>query len=379
MASIDPVELTRTLVGFDTRNPDRTEQACADHLARLLNEHGFMVEDYAFAEDRPSLVAQLAGKGGKKKKAKRPLCFTGHMDTVPLGSQKWTVDPFKGEIRDGRLYGRGTSDMKAGVAAFVAAAIAEREAAEAGAGVTLVITAAEETGCEGALFLAAEKVLGEAGALVVAEPTSNRAMPGHKGALWLRATAAGVTAHGSMPEQGVNAAYKAARMLTKLEHFGFVVPPHPVMGAPTLNVGTVRSGLNVNSVPDRAEIGIDIRTVAGMSHRDLRTRLEAYLAPDLETLEPIVDLEAVWTDPEDAWIASVVAAAKAATGEEYEPGAMTYFTDAAPLARAYGGVPTIILGPGEAAMAHQTDEYCAVDRITEATGIYQSLIREWAG
>lgn len=378
MAAIDPVELTRTLLGFDTRNPEKTEKACAEHLGGLLEEHGFTVETHEFAKNRPNLVARLGG-AAKKRSRKAPICFTGHTDTVPLGATDWSVDPFKGEIKDGKLYGRGSSDMKAGVAAFVAAAIEERKAAEGGPGVVLVITAGEETGCEGARYLAEKKALGKAGAVVVAEPTSNRAMAGHKGALWLKATAAGVTAHGSMPEKGESAAYKAARMVTKLEHFGFAVPAHEAMGVPTLNVGTLKSGLNVNSVPDRAEIGIDIRTVAGMSHDQVRSRLEAYLAPDLDALEPIIDLEGVWTDPADPWVKTVAAAAREVTGEDQAPGAMTYFTDAAYLTPAYGTVPTVVLGPGEPAMAHQTDEYCVVDRIGEAATIYRALIRDWAG
>jgi hypothetical protein len=100
---------------------------------------------------------------------------------------------------------------------------------------------------------------GQAGALVVAEPTTNRPLCGHKGALWLKATTRGVTAHGSMPDKGVNAIYAAARAVGRLEAFDFNVARHPVMGAPTLNVGTLHGGLNLNSVPDRAEIGIDIR------------------------------------------------------------------------------------------------------------------------
>src|SRR6185437_16938244 len=117
--------------------------------------------------------------------------------------------PFGGEIVDGRLYGRGASDMKSGVAAFVAAAIAEAGRLADGSGVKLVVTAGEETGCEGAASLAASGRLGAAGALVVGEPTANQLFVGHKGALWLKAATAGATAHGSMPEQGDNAVYKA--------------------------------------------------------------------------------------------------------------------------------------------------------------------------
>jgi succinyl-diaminopimelate desuccinylase len=134
-----------------------------------------------------------------------------------------------------------------------------------------------EIGCEGAFHLARAGILGRAGAIVVAEPTSNAALVGHKGALWLRLTLKGVTAHGSMPHLGVNAAFKAARVLTALETFQFNVAPHPYLGSPTLNVGTVRAGLNVNSVPDFAEIGIDIRSIPGLDHSRIQEHLKAEL------------------------------------------------------------------------------------------------------
>ena len=132
--------------------------------------------------------------------------------------------------------------------------------------------------------------------MVVAEPTSNYPFVGHKGALWLRAKATGVTAHGSMPERGVNAIYKAARAVGKLEAFRFQNPPHDLMGQATLNVGTIRGGLNINSVPDEAPFAIDIRTVPTVNHRALLDELTRQLAPDV-SLETLMDLEAVYTAP----------------------------------------------------------------------------------
>ena len=140
--------------------------------------------------------------------------------------------------------------MKSGVAAFCVAATALANKLTGTPGVVLVITAGEEIGCAGAFDLARQKgVLGEAGAMVVAEPSSNRPLVGHKGALWLNAHTKGVTAHGSMPEEGDNAIYKAARVISKLEDFDFNVARHEMLGAPTLNVGTVHGGININSVP----------------------------------------------------------------------------------------------------------------------------------
>ncbi|CAN5308818.1 M20 family metallopeptidase [soil metagenome] len=372
---IDPIALSRELIALDTINPPGQELVCIQHLEAMLAAAGFTTEVHAFDDDRANLIARIGGRDGKP-----PLCFTGHVDTVPLGNAAWSVDPFAGAIMDGKLYGRGSSDMKCGVAAFVAAVcgIAD-QLIHAATGVVLVITAGEETGCEGALQLAKDGVLGAAGAIVVAEPTSNVAVVGHKGALWLRAITTGVTAHGSMPHLGVNAAYKAARVLTILEKFQFNVAPHPHLGSPTLNVGMVHAGLNVNSVPDRAEIGIDIRSIPGLDHARIREHLAAELGADV-TLEPIIDVGSVWTEPTDPWIRQVHEVVQQITGEipGVAPKTAPYFTDASALTPAFGNPPTIVLGPGEAAMAHQTDEYCEVDRIRVATEIYAALAVKWA-
>jgi succinyl-diaminopimelate desuccinylase len=245
---------------------------------------------------------------------------------------------------------------------------------------TLVLVAGEETGCEGAAHLArVPGALGEAGALVVGEPTGNRPVVGHKGALWLRARTRGVTAHGSMPKMGVNAVVKAARAVLALSDFRFEgVAPDPLLGEPTLNIGTLHGGLNVNSVPDEATIGIDIRTVPAQRHAELRAKIAALLGPEVE-LSPIVDLEGVRTAADDPFVQRVSEIVARATGERHAPGAATYFTDASVLTPAYGGVPTVVLGPGEMALCHQTDEHCRVDRIEQAVEAYVDLARGWCG
>lgn len=370
---IDPIALSRELVAFNTINPPGQELSCIRHLERILADAGLETSVHAFAPDRANLIARIGGKG-----AKPPLCFTGHVDTVPLGNATWSVDPFAGEIIDGKLYGRGTTDMKCGVAAFVAAICGMADQLRGTGGAMLAITAGEEIGCEGAFELARAGVLGKAGAIVVAEPTSNVAVVGHKGALWLKLILKGVTAHGSMPHLGVNAAYKAARAITLLEQFQFNVAPHLHLGSPTLNIGTVHAGLNVNSVPDRAEIGVDIRSIPGLAHERIKEQLSAELGEDV-TLETIVDVGAVWTDPSSPWIRQVCDTVQQLTGESSgpEPRTAPYFTDASVLTPAFGNPPTIILGPGEAGKAHQTDEYCAVDRIHAATEIYAALAAKW--
>ncbi|MBL94412.1 MAG: acetylornithine deacetylase [Magnetovibrio sp.] len=371
-SSIDAVELTKSLIGFKTINPPGNERACAEFLGNLLEDAGFAISYHEFAECRTNLVARIGSQTSKN-----PICFSGHIDTVPLGSTPWTVDPFSGETHEGKLFGRGSSDMKSGVAAFVAATIEISQDLEKGNGVILVITAGEETGCEGSYHLASlEGALGEAGSMVIAEPSYNQPWIGHKGALWLTARTTGVTAHGSMPEHGENAVYKAAHAISKLEDFDFNIARDEILGKPTLNVGTVQGGLNINSVPDLTEVGIDIRTTPNQDHDTIRSNLSSYLGEDVN-LESIVDVGGVLTDPNNEWMQEVFDIMANILGKPPETRAASYFTDASALTPAYGGIPTVILGPGEAAMAHQTDEYCMVDRIPEAVEAYIEIAKRW--
>ncbi len=370
MSAADAVELTRALLRFDTINPSSPEGPCALHLAGMLEGAGFRVSTHEFAPGRTSVVARC-GEGRRP-----PLCFAGHIDTVPLGAARWSHDPFAGTIDGDRLYGRGSSDMKSGVAAFVSAAIEAARAAPA-PDLLLVIVAGEETGCEGSAHLVRTAgALGTAKALVVAEPTGNEPLVGHKGALWLRARTRGVTAHGSMPERGVNAIYKAARAVAALEQHAFDVPADPLLGAPTLNVGTIAGGLNVNSVPDEATIGIDIRTIPAQRNAEVRAALQRRLGPDGE-LSTLIDVGALRTAADDPWIQQVFEVAAARTGTRPAGRSASYFTDASMLTPALGGVPTVILGPGELAQAHQTDEYCLVSRVREAVDLYRELVARW--
>ncbi len=357
----EPVDLTRKLVAFETINPPGQERKCCRYLADILQNAGFRVDLYEFDPGRTSLIAR-APMGSDSL----PICFTGHLDTVPLGSADWQGDPFSGEIISGKLYGRGSSDMKSGVAAMVVAALRFIREGSGLREVALIITAGEETGSQGARHLVGlENVLGKAGALVVAEPTANYPMVGHKGALWLEMRATGVSAHGSMPERGVNAIYKAARIVDRLERFDFKTATHPVLGVPTLNVGTISGGTNINSVPDFASIGVDIRTVPGLSNRLVLNRLRSLLEKEADIVA-IVDLEPVATDPADQWMQSVWNITEPYLSERPVAKGIAYFTDASILTPALGNPPTVILGPGEPTMAHKTDEFCYLTKIEEA-------------
>lgn len=370
---MDPVELTQELVRIQSINPGGDEHECAVFLGQLLGAAGFDVTYHDFAPRRTSVVAKKATRA-----VGQSLCFAGHIDTVPLGKQAWSVDPFAAQIHDGKLYGRGVTDMKSGIAAFVTAAIELADELDDGPGLVLIMAAGEETGCEGSRPLGpiiAKEV--DVGAMVIAEPSYNLPKVGHRGAFWLRMTASGKTAHGSMPEHGINALYKAARAVAKLEDFDFNIARHPLLGGNSLSVGNLHAGQNVNSVPDSAVMEVDIRTIPGTDHARLREGFVGYLGEDIERIESFVDLDSVWTDPAHPWIERVYDIVTPVLGARPEVGALPFFTDAAVLQPAFGGVPTVILGPGETHLAHQTDEYCVVDNIPLAVEMYRRIIVDW--
>lgn len=370
--STNPLSLTRELLAFNTINPPGQEQECAHYLGALLESVGFQVRCYEFAPQRTTVVARLSGVSDRL-----PLCLTGHIDTVPLGATAWSQDPFAGEIASNKIYGRGSTDMKSGVAAMVVAAMQLAQLPSPKAGLTLILTAGEETCCQGAYHLASlDNVLSEAGAILVGEPTANYPWIGHKGAVRFELHTKGITAHASMPEQGVNAVYKAALAILQLQEFDFQVAPHSILGKPTLNVGTICGGLNINSVPDRCVIGVDIRTIPGQNQAEIRQQLQAFLGSEVE-IELLNEAQSIATDEENEWIQSVFRLVEPYLKTRPVAKGATFFTDASVLTPAFGHPPTIILGPGEPEMAHKTDEFCYISKLEEGGEIYTKIAEEW--
>ncbi|HVJ44278.1 MAG TPA: M20 family metallopeptidase [Dongiaceae bacterium] len=366
------VELTQDLIRLRSINPPGEEAPCARLAGAFLSAAGFDVTAHSFAAERTSIVATLAGSTDRE-----PICFTGHLDTVPLGAAAWARDPLAAEIDGDRLYGRGSSDMKSGVAAMLVAAMALAKLPRRKAGLVLIFTAGEETGCDGARYLTTlPNIVPKAGALLVGEPTGNYPLIGHKGALWLRAAFHGVTAHGSMPELGDNAVLKAARSVLRLADHRFGAAQHNHLGRPSLNIGSLHGGLNVNSVPDQADVQIDIRTVPGQSNEAIGADVTALLEEGA-TLTRMVDVGAVASNPQNEWISGVFDLYEQRFGGRVDPRGAPFFTDASVFTPAMGNVPTLILGPGETAMAHKTDEYCLVSKIDAAVDLYTEIGQRW--
>jgi succinyl-diaminopimelate desuccinylase len=368
---LDVVELTRTLVRFNTVNPPGNESACAAYIARLLEEVGLTTSAHDSAAGRTTIVARLDGSCDAPA-----LCFTGHLDTVPVGSEPWLHDPFAGEVADGRVYGRGASDMKSGVAALVVAVrrlarLPDRPT------VVLALTAGEETGCEGAFHLVrTADVLDGVGAILVAEPTGNYPMLGHRGALWLEVRVRGRSAHGATPELGVSAIYQAARGLVRLEGMKLDDRTDALLGAASLNVGTIHGGTSPNIVPDSVTLALDLRTLPRQEPDALVRRLRGAFDDDVE-VTTLIDVPSVLTPPDDPWVQVVFDVMAPMLGETPRPRAAAYFTDAAALRQGATAAPTVILGPGDPELAHRPNESCSLARIETAVEAYVQIASAW--
>ncbi|WP_397453194.1 M20 family metallopeptidase [Pseudomonas sp. NA-150] len=367
----DPIALTGHLVRANTVNPPGNEAVLAEDLNQALIALGLSTLVQPLEPGRSNLIAWNESAVGSR------LCFTGHLDTVPLGMAPWTHDPFGGNVVEGRIYGRGSSDMKSGIAAFLSALHRYQALFGNLPSVLIILTAGEETGCDGAkrlgeLDLKALKV----GAFIVGEPTASQCVIGHKGALWLKAETHGKTAHGAMPELGDNAIYHAVDAIQKLRQFDFDVPVDPLLGSPTMNVGTISGGINVNSVPDFTRFDIDLRTVCGLHHDDLYGRLNTHLGNKVQ-LSTSVDVPALSNDLTNPWIRHVNEIVESVTGITPEVRTVAFFTDGPVLRQLFGEAPTVVLGPGEPSCAHQTDEWCSVARIYECEDIYFQLLEDW--
>lgn len=374
MAMHPAVELACDLVRHPTFPGSGGQASAAAAVAERLETAGFDVQLHEYAPGHANVVAVMGNP------AVPGLCFTGHLDTVAIDEAQWSVDPLGAVVADGRLWGRGAVDMKSGVAAAVHALIEHAAAVRAdGRTVAVVITAEEEVGCRGARSaVEAQSVrLPEVAQLVVCEPTSNRPEAGHRGALWLDLRSTGRASHASTPHLGVNAFTTLTTALGRIDEWlGEHPSMHPDLGPRTMNIGVVHAGIMRNIVPDEAVAELDIRLGDAEELTTLVRDLEALLDPGV-AIEPILALPPVWTDPSQPWFRRLLRHADELT----QPGpvrAARFFTDASVLTPTFGDVPTVILGPGSADLAHAVDESCPLEEIPVAVELYRALLRRGA-
>jgi len=361
------VSLTKQLIQTNTVNPPGNEKDCVRLLAPLLVQAGFQVQEYEYGAERSSLVARLNPEAGPA------IVLSGHLDTVPLGSQVWMHEPFSAVVEDEKIFGRGSADMKSGVAVLVAAAI-HHAASGKQIPLTLALSANEEVGCGGAEQLLQEKALPAAKCVLVAEPTGNIPCLGHKGVYWLKVLFHGKTAHAAFPQLGDNALVKAAQAVIALNNDLSLGTVHDVMGRATLVTSRLFSGDNYNSVPDRAELGIDARTTVTMPNTHLATAVYNLLAAYEVETEVIFNLPPLWTDPGDPLVQQVFSSCERIQSIRHTPRIATFYTDGGVLGPGLDNAPTIILGPGESGMAHQVDEYVSLAQIHESVDMYLEIL-----
>ncbi|MFI7674616.1 M20 family metallopeptidase [Actinophytocola sp. NPDC049390] len=370
------LELTRELLRVDTVNPPGNELAAAEVALAYGKRFGLDGHLSPLDDGRANLHLVLPGTG-----ARAPLMYCGHFDTVPLGSSPWTRPPHAAEVDDdGVLWGRGAVDMKGGLAAMIVgmATLARAGAALPG-DVHFLGTVGEEVDCAGARAALDAGAMAGVANLVIAEPTDLDLVVAHKGALFLEFTTYGRAAHGAMPDQGVNAITHMMCLLARLGTLDAELPAHTLLGGATLNVGTIEGGSVVNIVPDQCTARVDVRTVPGIEHPALVARVERLLdelgathAGFRARMTVTGDYPAVGTSLDEPLVRAATGVLDTVLGRPAAVRGVSYFSDGSILQPATG-VPTLLCGPGDPNLAHQTDERVDVLALERAAEFFTSL------
>ncbi|QDV33649.1 M20 family metallopeptidase [Tautonia plasticadhaerens] len=354
--------------------PPYFEGRVSDYLDAYFRDLGVPYERRTISPGRDNLIARFEPPGGK---ARRTLLWDAHQDTVP--AEGMTVEPFRPVVDGGKVFGRGSCDVKGGLAAMLAAfARLVRERPEGAARVLMACTVDEEYTHTGSSALAAQGLAVDLA--VVAEPTMLRVVTAHKGAVRWKVVTEGVACHSSRPQDGVNAIYRMARVLSVIEPFALCLreaTPDPVLGPPTLSVGRIEGGQSVNVVPDSCAIDLDRRVIPGEDVEGVRRQLQDALVAALgdsapfSFTEPWVRMPSLSPESSRGWVEPVRDAMARALGERPEISAVPYGTDAGPLSAS--GIPALVIGPGDIAQAHTKDEWIAVDQLERAVEAYYAL------
>ena len=382
--AVEVLQTLRDLIAIPSVNPMRpcpgeaVERGVADYVEALLRRAGIDCERQEVFEGRENVVGVVHASGPAASGG--GLMLNSHMDTVPVANM--AIDPFDPVVRDGRVYGRGACDAKGPIAAMLAAVTAYAERRERPATVVFAAMADEEFAFSGAWKLVEREW--PVSACVVGEPTRLALIVAHKGVARWRVRVKGRSAHGATPQLGRSAIYDGARVCLALEAHARSLAarePHPLLGAPSLNVGRVAGGQSVNVVPDLCELEMERRLLPGEDGRaavrecEARVRASAGDGVELEFGEPYLVDPALDT-PADAAVARAV---RRAHREEFaadcEVAGAHYGTDGSKLARA--GIETVVCGPGDVAQAHTKDEYVEVEQLERGARLYSRLLSDW--
>ncbi|MHA2140478.1 MAG: M20 family metallopeptidase [Candidatus Thorarchaeota archaeon] len=368
------ISLTQELVAANSESPPGGEEEVAKVLQSHMEDHGISCVSIG-PGNRPNLLfSTIEGEKG-------PLVIHGHMDTVPAGPREsWKHDPFGGEIVDGLLYGRGAADMKGPVAALAETMIQYNEEGHK-TPLLMLATSDEETGCTGAEEVAKSGRLEGVQYGVCAEPTSLNVLVGEKGIFWSRIVTKGKAAHGSRPEEGVNAIQLCIQALEVLASSPYSYEPDSLLGTQTMNIGYIQGGTKVNVVPDSCEARLDMRIVKGQTPEDLldtmNKRLETAGLSDRAKVEYIHGKPAVVTPYESEIVSIAIDTVYRITGIEPKPAAATYGTDCSVLQPKIG-IINVICGPGSIEQAHQPDEFIDVEQLVQSVDVYLGIARHFS-
>jgi succinyl-diaminopimelate desuccinylase len=368
----DVVKFCQELVRIKSVNPPGDELPAAEHVASVLKKIGLEVELIKHGATRASVLARL-----KSSRKKPSLLYNGHLDTVPAGSEKWIHEPFDADLSEGKIWGRGTSDMKGGLAVLMAAAKALAEARVPLQGdLIIAATAGEEADSLGATAVVSRSDLGPVQAIVIPEPSYNDVYVAEKGAFWLEITTQGKTAHGSMPELGRNAIMMMMTLINELGNMTFPYKEHQLLGGFSQSINTIMGGVKTNVVPDQCVITVDMRTVPGQGHRSILKQVEDRIGdlsrrtPDFKASVKVTnDRAPVETSPDEPVVQSFYDIVAEVAGERPVPKGVRYYTDAVAFVPALKA-PMIICGPGDAKLAHQPNEHVEVSKLVQAARIY---------
>jgi acetylornithine deacetylase/succinyl-diaminopimelate desuccinylase family protein len=364
---------------------DRQEEAAARALDGFLRRRGLASRLVEVREGRPNVLATIEGR-----RPGRHLLFCGHLDTVPPNEGS-PADFFSATIANGRMSGRGTVDMKGALAAMAGALVMIEEGGGLPAGrVTLAAVIDEEMESLGAEALIKGEI--RADGAIVGEPTENRVAMGHKGLEWLEVAFTGRAAHGSTPEAGVSAIAAAAHFARLVESElvpGYEKRRDPVLGLPAINLGTVRGGQQPSMVAAECRIQLDRRWVTTETIDDVFAELEALLAkvraarPGLRTeLKRMPGGMATMLhgplviDRDHPLVRASLGAFEDVGRDAPPPTVFPAWTDGALFSRE-AGIPTLIWGPGELALAHSAEESVAVEEVLFASRLYAAAARRF--
>ena len=359
-----------SLVQAESENPPGNEAEAGRLVAGFCGELGLDVKVEQAVDGRPNVIARWEGGPGPT------LGYCSHIDVVPAGDASlWDVAPYGAEINEGRLWGRGASDAKGPIAAGLEA-VAILKAADLSLDGTLeleFVSDEESGGFKGAGWLV-DQGLVSPDIAIVGEPTLLRVVRAQRGIAWSRITTKGLAAHGSAPERGINAIDHMAAIVRELVASVPAIE-HPVVGGPSISIGTIHGGAKLNIIPASCVIEIDRRTIPGETNEDVMGQFEAAIEsarkiyPNIDATVEIVDSGSPFEVSADALLVTTMMDAVAGvTGSEAEVIGFRGASDARFLAEA--GADVIVFGPGDITLAHTARESIDLDELANGALCY---------